>query len=476
MLTQEIIRRKRDGQALNRQMLDLVMRGIADGSIGDAQIGAFAMAVYLNGMNRDEAVALTESIRDSGQVMRWDDLDLAGPVLDKHSTGGVGDLVSLVLGPWIAACGGHVPMVSGRGLGHTGGTLDKLESIPGYDVSPSDATFRRLVKDVGVAIIGQTGSLAPADKRLYGVRDVTATVESIPLIVASILGKKLACGLETLVMDVKVGSGAFMPTEEASRELAEAIVAIGCGAGTKTSVLLTDMNQPLADCAGNSLEVFEALRLLRGDGRNEGRGDGRNEGRGDGRNEGRGNGRNEERGEGKESRLYRVTRPLAAEMLLQSGLASDAEDAEARLDRALDSGEALERFSRMVHGLGGPADLAERPEDHLATAPITIDLDADRAGCISAIDTRALGLGVVELGGGRRNAGDAIDHRVGLSHIAALGQRVEPGQPLLRIHAADRADAESVTQRLRRAFTLSETDDVAIPPLVHATLREGQSA
>lgn len=459
MLTQEIIRRKRDGQTLNRQMLDLVMRGIADGSIGDAQIGAFAMVVYLNGMNRDEAVALTESIRDSGQVMRWDDLDLAGPVLDKHSTGGVGDLVSLVLGPWIAACGGHVPMVSGRGLGHTGGTLDKLESIPGYDVSPSDATFRRLVKDVGVAIIGQTGSLAPADKRLYGVRDVTATVESIPLIVASILGKKLACGLETLVMDVKVGSGAFMPTEEASRELAEAIVAIGCGAGTKTSVLLTDMNQPLADCAGNSLEVFEALRLLRGDGRNEGRGDGRNE----------------ERGEGKDSRLYRVTRPLAAEMLLQSGLASDAEDAEARLDRALDSGEALERFSRMVHGLGGPANLAERPEDHLATAPITIDLDADRAGCISAIDTRALGLGVVELGGGRRNAGDAIDHRVGLSHIAALGQRVEPGQPLLRIHAADRADAESVTQRLRRAFTLSETDDVVIPPLVHATLREGQS-
>ncbi|OHZ03474.1 MULTISPECIES: thymidine phosphorylase [Salinicola] len=452
MLTQEIIRRKRDGQTLNRQMLDLVMRGIADGSIGDAQIGAFAMAVYLNGMNRDEAVALTESIRDSGQVMRWDDLDLAGPVLDKHSTGGVGDLVSLVLGPWVAACGGHVPMVSGRGLGHTGGTLDKLESIPGYDVTPSDETFRRLVKDVGVAIIGQTGSLAPADKRLYGVRDVTATVESIPLIVASILGKKLACGLETLVMDVKVGSGAFMPTEEASRELAEAIVAIGCGAGTKTSVLLTDMNQPLADCAGNSLEVFEALRLLRGDGRNE------------------------ERGEGRNSRLYRVTRPLAAEMLLQSGIASDTEDAEARLDRALDSGEALERFSRMVHGLGGPADLAERPEDHLATAPITIDLDADRAGCISAIDTRSLGLGVVELGGGRRNAGDAIDHRVGLSHIAALGQRVEPGQPLLRIHAAERADAEAVTQRLRRAFTLSETDDVAIPPLVHATLREGQSA
>jgi len=440
MLTQEIIRRKRDGQTLDRRMLDLVMRGIADGSIGDAQIGAFAMAVYLNGMNRDEAVALTESIRDSGQVMSWADLDLDGPVLDKHSTGGVGDLVSLVLGPWIAACGGHVPMVSGRGLGHTGGTLDKLESIPGYDVTPSDATFRKLVKEVGVAIIGQTGSLAPADKRLYGVRDVTATVESIPLIVASILGKKLACGLETLVMDVKVGSGAFMPTPEASRELAEAIVAIGCGAGTRTSVLLTDMNQPLADCAGNSLEVFEALRLLRG--------------------------------EGKESRLYRVTRALAGEMLLQSGLASDADDAETRLTRALDSGEALERFSRMVHSLGGPVDLVERAEHHLAVAPVTIDLDADRAGFISAIDTRALGLGVVELGGGRRNAGDTIDHRVGLSHIAALGQHVEPGQPLLRIHAADQAEAEAVTQRLRHAFSLSEMNDVAIPPLVHATVRQ----
>ncbi|WP_110601186.1 thymidine phosphorylase [Salinicola lusitanus] len=439
MLTQEIIRRKRDGQTLDRKMLDLVMGGIADGSIGDAQIGAFAMAVYLNGMNRDEAVALTESIRDSGQVMRWDDLAFDGPVLDKHSTGGVGDLVSLVLGPWVAACGGHVPMVSGRGLGHTGGTLDKLESIPGYDVTPPDAVFRRLVKEVGVAIIGQTGSLAPADKRLYGVRDVTATVESIPLIVASILGKKLACGLETLVMDVKVGSGAFMPTPEASRELAEAIVAIGCGAGTRTCVLLTDMNQPLADCAGNSLEVFEALRLLGG--------------------------------HGKESRLYQVTRSLAQEMLIQSGLASDAGDADKRLDRALDSGEALERFSRMVQGLGGPGDLAERAGHYLPTAPVTLDLEADRTGFLRAIDTRALGLGVVELGGGRRNAGDAIDHRVGLSHIAPLGQHLEPGQPLLRIHAADRADADAVSQRLRHAFDLGDAP-VEPPPLVHATLRQ----
>ncbi|WP_110668980.1 thymidine phosphorylase [Salinicola halophilus] len=462
MLIQEIIRRKRDGKTLSRKMLDLIAHGITDGSIGDAQIGAFAMAVYLNGMSRDEAVALTESIRDSGQVMHWHDLDLPGPVLDKHSTGGVGDLVSLVLGPWVAACGGHVPMVSGRGLGHTGGTLDKLEAIPGYDIVPSDTTFRRLVKEVGVAIIGQTGSLAPADKRLYGVRDVTATVESIPLIVASILGKKLACGLDTLVMDVKVGSGAFMPTPEASRELAEAIVTIGCDAGTRTSVLLTDMNQPLADCAGNALEIHEALRLLRGDGRNPARGDGRNPARGDGRNPAR--------GDGKDSRLYAVTQALAAEMLVQSGLAADDADARQRLDRALESGEALERFSRMVHGLGGPADLADRASHHLAEAPVTLDLDADRAGMISAIDTRELGMGVVELGGGRRNPGDAIDPAVGLSRIAALGTRVEPGQPLLRLHARDRAAAEAVSGRLRRAFSLSETT-TDTPPLVHATLR-----
>ncbi|RXE47381.1 thymidine phosphorylase [Chromohalobacter israelensis] len=453
MLIQDIIRRKRDAETLDADAIHVFMRGVADGSVGDAQIGAFAMAVVLNGMTRDEAIALTEATRDSGQVLRWHDLHLDGPVLDKHSTGGVGDLVSLVLGPWIAACGGHVPMISGRGLGHTGGTLDKLEAIPGYDVTPDDDLFRRLVKDVGVAIIGQTGTLAPADKRLYGVRDVTATVESLPLIVASILGKKLACGLDTLVMDVKVGNGAFMPTPDASRELAEAIVAIGSGAGTPTSVLLTDMNQPLADCAGNALEVHEALRLLRGDGRNK-----------------------ELRGDGRDSRLYQVTHALATEMLVQAGLAADAADAATRLETALASGEALERFSRMVHGLGGPSDLAERPEHYLASAPFTTDVVAPRAGTVNAIDTRALGLGVVELGGGRRNAGDAIDHRVGLSRIAALGQRVEAGQPLLRLHAASRAEADAVSRRLREAFTLGEPDHAVPPALIHATLRQETSS
>ncbi|MDW7746959.1 thymidine phosphorylase, partial [Halomonas sp.] len=268
-LPQELIRAKRDGRALGREAIRQLVAGIADGSLSDAQVGALAMAVFLRGMEAEETVALTEAIRDSGEVLDWSGLDLPGPVLDKHSTGGVGDLVSLVLGPWIAACGGHVPMVSGRGLGHTGGTLDKLEAIPGYSVTPDTATFRRLVKEVGVAIIGQTADLAPADRRLYAVRDVTATVESLPLIVSSILGKKLACGLDALVMDVKSGSGAFMPTAEASRELAETIAEVASQAGTHTTALVTDMSQPLAPCAGNALEVREALRLLGGEKRHD---------------------------------------------------------------------------------------------------------------------------------------------------------------------------------------------------------------
>ncbi|GAB2778916.1 thymidine phosphorylase [Halomonas shantousis] len=442
MLAQEIIRLKRDGQALPPAAIRAFMQGIASGDIGDAQIGAFAMAVYLQDMNVDERIALTTAIRDSGHVMRWEDAGLQGPLVDKHSTGGVGDLVSLVLGPWIAACGAHVPMVSGRGLGHTGGTLDKLESIPGYDVTPDDATFRRLVREVGVAIIGQTASLAPADKRLYAVRDVTATVESLPLIVASILGKKLACGLEALVMDVKVGSGAFMPTMEASRELAEAIVTIAGGAGTRTSALLTDMNQPLARSAGNALEIHQALALLTGDDRS--------------------------------SRLYRVTQALAVEMLLQSGLATTSQAAAARLARALDSGDAAERFARMVAGLGGPADLIERPESRLPAAETVLSVPAPHAGTVTAIDTRELGMAVVSLGGGRRNAGDTIDHSVGLSGIAELGQHVEAGEPLARIHARNTTEAEQTRQRVRQAFQLG--DAITPPALIHAVIHEERSS
>ncbi|MFG6179499.1 thymidine phosphorylase [Halomonas sp. THAF12] len=438
MLPQEAIRAKRDGQPLPVATIRELVQGITDGSLSDAQVGALAMAIYLQGMDTAETVALTEATRDSGEVLDWAGLDLPGPVLDKHSTGGVGDLVSLVLGPWVAACGGHVPMISGRGLGHTGGTLDKLEAIPGYSVTPDTATFRRLVKDVGVAIIGQTGSLAPADKRLYGVRDVTATVESLPLIVASILGKKLACGLDALVMDVKVGSGAFMPTPEASRELAESIAEVASQAGTPTTALLTDMSQPLAPCAGNAVEVREALAVLTG----------------------------KRRG----GRLLEVTRSLAAEMLLAGGLAADRDAALSRLDERLASGAAAERFARMVAGLGGPADLLERPGHYLPEAPVSRQVRAPRDGYLGAFDTRALGMAVVELGGGRRAPTDAIDPAVGLSEIAALGTRLAAGEPLARIHARSESDAERAERQLLAALELGETPP-AEPTLIQDTIR-----
>ncbi|MDN3556477.1 thymidine phosphorylase [Halomonas maura] len=438
MLPQEAIRAKRDGQRLDTATIHDLVAGIGDGGLGDAQVGALAMAIYLRGMDAAETVALTEAVRDSGEVLDWAGLDLPGPVLDKHSTGGVGDLVSLVLGPWVAACGGHVPMISGRGLGHTGGTLDKLEAIPGYSVTPDTATFRRLVRDVGVAIIGQTGELAPADKRLYAVRDVTATVESLPLIVSSILGKKLACGLDALVMDVKVGSGAFMPTVEASRELATTIAEVASRAGTPTTALLTDMSQPLAPCAGNAVEVREALAVLTG--------------------------------ERRDGRLLEVTRTLAAETLLAGGLAADRHSALARLDERLASGAAAERFARMVAGLGGPADLLEAVDRHLPTAPVVREIRAERSGYLRTFDTRALGMAVVELGGGRRAPKDAIDPAVGLADIAALGERVAAGQPLAMIHARSEQEAERAEQRLRGAIEIGETA-LAEPTLIHDVIR-----
>ncbi|GHE20239.1 thymidine phosphorylase [Halomonas urumqiensis] len=437
-LPQELIRAKRDGKALDSEAIHQLVAGISDGSLGDAQVGALAMAIMLNGMNTAETVALTEAIRDSGQVLEWNDLDLPGPVLDKHSTGGVGDLVSLVLGPWIAACGGHVPMISGRGLGHTGGTLDKLEAIPGYSISPDTATFRALVKEVGVAIIGQTADLAPADKRLYAVRDVTATVESLPLIVSSILGKKLACGLDALVMDVKVGSGAFMPTPEAARELAGVIAEVASRAGTPTTAVVSDMSQPLAPCAGNAIEIHEALRLLSGEKRH--------------------------------GRLLDVTRTLAAELLMAGGLAASRDLALARLDETLSSGAAAERFSRMVAGLGGPGDLLERPGHYLPTAPVMRPVYTRQAGRVMRIDTRAVGLAVVALGGGRRNPADVIDPSVGLTHIASIGEQVDGQRPLAMIHAASDADADEAERQILGAMTVDDST-TAPPTLIHDVIR-----
>lgn len=423
MIPQEIIRKKRDGETLSGEEISFFAKGIGDQSISEGQIAAFAMAVFFKGMTLDERVALTEGMRDSGETLAWPELD--GPVIDKHSTGGVGDNVSLMLGPLVAACGGFVPMISGRGLGHTGGTLDKLDSIPGYQTMPSNATFRKVVKDCGVAIIGQTASLAPADKRFYATRDITATVESLDLITASILSKKLAAGLDALVMDVKTGSGAFMKEYDDAKALAESIVGVANGAGVKTSALVTDMNESLAGSAGNTLEVLEAIRFLKG--------------------------------EGDRPRLETVVMGLSAELLVLGGLAKDREQARRDLRRALDSGKAAQIFGEMVVGLGGPADLIEKAEEYLPKAQIVVEVKSDQAGWVSRIDTRELGMAVVELGGGRMRAEDGIDYSVGLAEIVELGDRVEEGDPLCLVHAKSEEDALYAKMRVMKAVSLSES-------------------
>ncbi|MFQ2043501.1 thymidine phosphorylase [Aeromonas veronii] len=430
-LPQEIIRKKRNGEALSTQEIQFFVQGITNNTIGEGQIAALAMAVYFKDMAMDERVALTCAMRDSGMVLTWDHLNLGGPIVDKHSTGGVGDVVSLMLGPMVAACGGFVPMISGRGLGHTGGTLDKLDAIPGYQTSVDNDRFLKVVKEAGVAIIGQTGDLAPADKRIYAVRDITATVESIAMITGSILSKKLASGLEALVMDVKVGSGAFMPTFEASEELAKSIVAVANGAGCRTSALLTDMNQVLASSAGNAVEVREAVRYLTGEYRNP--------------------------------RIHEVTMALCAEMLISAGLASDERDARAKLQAVLDNGKAAEIFGRMVTGLGGPADFMERYDAYLPKAAIVRPVFAANSGFVTAMDTRELGLAVVAMGGGRRAAGDKLDYAVGLTDFIRLGQSVDADKPIAMIHAQTEEQYAQAASMVQAAVRIGGERPEALP-------------
>ncbi len=418
-LPQEIIRKKRDGGALSREEIAFLIEGLTDGSVSEGQVAAFAMAVFFRGMAMDERVGLTLAMRDSGDVLEWP--DARGPVLDKHSTGGVGDNVSLMLAPIVAACGGIVPMISGRGLGHTGGTLDKLDSIPGYRTQPDETLLRKAIDAAGCAIIGQTGDLAPADKRLYAIRDVTATVESVPLITASILSKKLAAGLQGLVLDVKTGSGAFMADMESARDLAKSLVAVANGAGLKTSALLTDMNEPLASAAGNAVEVLNAVAYLVGARR--------------------------------EPRLHEVVIALAAEMLVLGGLADMTAEGDAMAREALASGRAAERFQRMVSALGGPSDFVEEPGRHLPRANVVKPVPAGEEAVVASIDTRALGLAVVALGGGRTRAEDPIDHAVGLTELAGLGDELSPTQPLALIHARDEASAAAAAAAIRAAYS-----------------------
>ena len=423
----EIIRTKRDRGALDAAQITAFVQGLSGhGSErwSEGQVAALAMAILLNGMTRDECVALTKAMTHSGDVIDWSRADFNGPVVDKHSTGGVGDKVSLMLAPIVAACGGVVPMVSGRGLGHTGGTLDKMQSLAGYNVAPSRSLLTRVLRDAGCAIIGASARVAPADRRLYAVRDVTATVESVPLITASILSKKLAAGLDALVMDVKVGNGAFCTTMQQARALADSLIEVAAGAGLPTRALITDMNQVLGSSAGNALEMREAIDFLTGSAR--------------------------------EPRLLEVTLALAAQMLTLAGLAPNLADAERRARAVLDSGAAAERFARMVAGLGGPTTLLSRRFAGLAQAPVTIEVPAPANGFITAMDTGAIGLAVNALGGGRLRAADAIDARVGYSHLSAIGSAVQRHEPLARVHARNRDEAITARERMLAAIVISD--------------------
>lgn len=420
-LAQQIIAQKRDGQRLGPDAIRQMVAAITDGTASDAQVGAFAMAVLLKGMDTDETVDLTTAMRDSGTVLTW---DLPGPVVDKHSSGGIGDNVSLVLAPALAACGAYVPMISGRGLGHTGGTLDKLDAIPGYQFQPDEARLRAVIRSVGCAIIGQTSEIAPADKRLYAVRDVTATVESPALICASILSKKLAAGLDTLVLDIKFGSGAFMPDAEAAADLAQLLVKVAQGAGCATSALLTDMNEPLASAAGNAVETANAIALLRGD--------------------------------DIDSRLWDVTVALGAEALHGAKLVPTLDAGQDAISGALASGRAAEIFGRMVAELGGPPDIIEAPHTALPSADIIADVFADQPGFVTAIDAKALGYAVIGLGGGRRVASDVINPAVGLDHLAGIGALADAETPIARVHAATPAAADAAIAAVQAAYTIAD--------------------
>ena len=414
-----VLARLRHGQPLGADDLAWVARALADGQMSDAQAGAFAMGVCARGLGTQGRAALTLAMRDSGRVLEW---DLQGPVLDKHSTGGVGDCVSLLLAPALAACGAYVPMISGRGLGHTGGTLDKLDAIPGLVTQLDEARFRSVVAEAGCAIVSASADIAPADKRLYAVRDVTSTVDSLDLITASILSKKLAGGLEGLVLDVKVGSGAFMKRIEDARALAQALVETANAAGCKTSALISDMNQPLAPSLGNALEVAEIMTLLT---------------------------------ETPRGPLVEISAALGGVLLANAGLAADVQAGADAIAAAIRDGHAADRFGRMVSAMGGPVQFVENWRRFLPEATVIREVTARDDGYVTAIDGEALGLAVVALGGGRRVQSDAIDPAVGLARVARLGDAVRKGQPLAVVHAARPDAADQAVKAVRDAISIT---------------------
>ena len=421
MDARRIIAKLRDREEPSQAELSWFARGLASGGVTDAQAGAFAMAACLNGLSEEARVALTLAMRDSGDVLTW---DLPGAVIDKHSTGGIGDCTSLLLAPMLAAAGAYVPMISGRGLGHTGGTLDKLEAIPGVVTEVDETRFRAMTRDIGCAIVSAASDMAPADKRLYAVRDVTSTVESVDLITASILSKKLAAGLEALILDVKTGSGAFMVSLEDSTALAESLVKTANGAGCKTAALITDMDQPLAPAAGNALEVAVIMEALTAP---------------------------------KNSRLIEVTLALGAELLVLAGIDEDAEKAAVKLSETLTNGKAVEIFDRMIAELGGPKDFSGDWKRRLPEANVIREIAAPEAGVVAGLDGRGIGMGVVHMGGGRLKGGERIDPSVGYSEIVGLGEKVVKGQPLARLHARSERSAQAAEKAFLEAVTIGET-------------------
>ncbi|MGB5346079.1 MAG: thymidine phosphorylase, partial [Woeseia sp.] len=423
MLFTDVIRTKRDGHALSANQIQVLVDGLADGSLPAEQVSALAMAIFLNGMTFEESGHLTTAMAQSGTVLEWREEGLDGPVVDKHSTGGVGDKVSFLLAPIVAACGGYVPMISGRGLGHTGGTTDKAESIPGYNATPDFDLFRKVVRSTGCAIIGQTSELAPADRRLYGIRDITGTVESVPLITASILSKKIAAGLDALVMDVKVGNGAFMSSMARAQELSKSIIGTAGRAGLKTSAIITDMNEVLGTTAGNALEIAEAVAYLRN--------------------------------EPADARLDEVTRALSAEMLLLTGIEETASGAQQRVAAAISTGAAAERFAKMVAELGGPKDFMDKPRRHLPQASVTQPVFLEGSGYLAEVDTFAMGNAVIFLGGGRRKLDDKLDLSVGFSDLVPVGTELGPDRPVAIVHAASAVQAEGAADLVRQACRLA---------------------
>lgn len=432
MLPQEIIRHKRDKKVLTKSEIKEFIDSISTGAISNEQVAAMTMAIFLNGLNRQETIDLTLAMRDSGHVLSWHGFDK--PIVDKHSSGGVGDKVSLMLAPILAACDVYVPMIAGRGLGHTGGTIDKLEAIPNYNTAADDTLFAKTVKNVGCAIIGQTDNLAPADKKIYAIRDVCGTVESIPLITASILSKKLAAGLQYLVMDLKCGNGAFMTDFESAAALAHCIVEVANGAGTKTSAVLTDMNQVLGKSAGNAVEVREALDYLQQ--------------------------------KNIDSRLDVIIKKLCAQLLCQCGRCSDESEAVALIEKVLQQGYALEKFAQMAAALGGPVDFVEKADTYLPQAAIKRPIFAEKAGFVKAMDTRAVGLAVIALKGGRTIPGEKLDLSTGFTNFVQIGDKIDAKTPLAVVNCQNESQYEAVRKNIIKSVEISDVSPHLTSPIL----------